>query len=517
MLANRIAFFGFNAVRLHNMDSSFEPRGIFKDVCADIKDTQMKKTGILNEDQLEKLDYLIYQLKIRGIYIDMNLLVGRRFVKADGVVNADALKAAAKPASMFDPTLIKLQEQYARDLLTHKNKYTNLRYCDDPAMALVEITNENSIVYYWRSNILNGTIYGLKKDPLPDDYVKELDKKWREWLKIKYGTAADISAKRPIYKIRQFYNQQTVQDAENFYTDLEKKYFKEMTDFLKKDVGVKSPITGSQYSSHVAQESCDFIDTHVYWDHPYFPNQAWDDNDFKIAGRSIFSDKSLSLIGEIKTNAPMAKPYTITEWNHCYPNQYAYETPPLLACEALKNDWDALFQFAFAGVPITTDKIVNYFDIAPNTQQLLLCSIGSLIYNKSILSRFHVEGGVAIFDHELLRGVVGAIKDREYTLSPLKIKSSSDGAMFIFSPKLTPLIASSTICIFSVGPIKNSGSGWLDGKTFSWGQAPVLLKSTKPIISSDRNAALKINGLDNSGGIAQDNNNDAPWYLITVK
>jgi hypothetical protein len=96
----------------------------------------MKKTGVLSKKQLDKLDYLIYQLKIRGIYIDINLLVSRHFTEADGIKHAKELGMAAKPASMFDPKLIELQKQYAKNLLTHLNPYTKLRYCDDPAIAL---------------------------------------------------------------------------------------------------------------------------------------------------------------------------------------------------------------------------------------------------------------------------------------------------------------------------------------------------------------------------------------------
>ncbi|MDD5173735.1 MAG: hypothetical protein PHV48_02780, partial [Candidatus Omnitrophica bacterium] len=114
ILAERIAYFGFNAVRLHHMDFYFEPRGIFEDVCPAYKDPQMKKTGVLSKTQLDKLDYLIYQLKERGVYIDMNLLVARHFTEADGVVDAAKLGMAAKPYSMFDPKLIELQNQYAK-------------------------------------------------------------------------------------------------------------------------------------------------------------------------------------------------------------------------------------------------------------------------------------------------------------------------------------------------------------------------------------------------------------------
>ena len=72
MMAERIAFFGFNAVRLHHMDFHFEPRWIFKDICPTYQDPQLKKTGILSGRQLDRLDCLIYQLKQRGIYIDQS-------------------------------------------------------------------------------------------------------------------------------------------------------------------------------------------------------------------------------------------------------------------------------------------------------------------------------------------------------------------------------------------------------------------------------------------------------------
>ena len=65
----------------------------------------------------------------------------RRFKAGDGVPAADQLGPAARPYTLFDPRLIELQKEYARDLLTHRNPYTGLRYVDDPALALVEVCN----------------------------------------------------------------------------------------------------------------------------------------------------------------------------------------------------------------------------------------------------------------------------------------------------------------------------------------------------------------------------------------
>lgn len=211
VLAKRLAFFGFNAVRLHHMDFYFEPEGIFEDTNPASNDPQSKKTTKLSEKQLERLDYLIYQLKIRGVYVDMNLLVRRHFTLADGVVNAGDLSRGAKFVSIFDAKIMELQKQYAKDLLTHHNPYTKLRYCDDPAVALVEITNENSLF--------------MSDDAgLPRYYAEEMQNLRKEWL----GEAGkpDKITKNDLYMY------------------LEKKFFRGMTDFLKNNCGVKVPITG---------------------------------------------------------------------------------------------------------------------------------------------------------------------------------------------------------------------------------------------------------------------------------
>ena len=45
-------------------------------------------------------------------------------------------------------------EKYAKDLITHHNSYTGLKYNEDPVIALVEITNENSITGFWKKGYL---------------------------------------------------------------------------------------------------------------------------------------------------------------------------------------------------------------------------------------------------------------------------------------------------------------------------------------------------------------------------
>ena len=89
------------------------------------------------------MDYLVYQLKLNGIYTNFNLNVGRVYKSGDGVQDY-SLIGVAKAVTYFDPRLVELQKEYARQLLTHHNPYTKTSYNDEPAIAIVEIVNENS-------------------------------------------------------------------------------------------------------------------------------------------------------------------------------------------------------------------------------------------------------------------------------------------------------------------------------------------------------------------------------------
>ena len=62
----------------------------------------------------------------------------------------------AKALTYFNPRLIELQKEYARQLLTHRNPYTGNEYRHEPAVAIVELVNENSIVESWFSGRLLG-------------------------------------------------------------------------------------------------------------------------------------------------------------------------------------------------------------------------------------------------------------------------------------------------------------------------------------------------------------------------
>lgn len=150
-LAGRLAKLGFNAVRFHHIDWFSRPSGLWLDYG--------QNTQVMDPVQLGRLDYLIYQLKRHGIYVDLNLHVSRNFTLGDGVTDAPEFQASGvsfnKGATLYDPLMRGLQEQYAAQLLNHVNPYTGLAYKDDPVIFTTETTNEDSFALSWAFDQLN--------------------------------------------------------------------------------------------------------------------------------------------------------------------------------------------------------------------------------------------------------------------------------------------------------------------------------------------------------------------------
>ena len=176
-IAARMAKFGINVVRFHHMDTSPWPRGL--------RAREAKSTGELAPEALDRLDYFIAQLKARGIYVNLNLLVGRPFNAADGLpTEIEQLDAKDRHiVGFFNARHLALQQAYARALLTHTNAYTGRPYTDDPAVAFVEINNEQGLIHAW---------LGGEADRLPEVFRADLRQQWNAWLRAKYSDVSRL-------------------------------------------------------------------------------------------------------------------------------------------------------------------------------------------------------------------------------------------------------------------------------------------------------------------------------------
>jgi hypothetical protein len=523
-LAARLARFGINCVRLHHMDTYWKWLGII----ADDPGTQRN----FDPKQVERLDYMIAAFKKHGIYVDMNLHVGRWWDDRDGFPNKEQRPGFDKGLDNFEPRMVELQKEYARKLLTHVNPYTGLAYSDDPCVAVVELNNENALFMNYHAGQI---------DRLPEPYAGEFRKQWNTWLRGKYAStaallhawrwsptplsneqipegrfdqpvsidgrqwilalggaeatctalggalrvtvaregselfpklfrslsvkkdqvytlsfrirvargtpdaalgmavadtaggwrslglhqtikvgaawkaysyvllAADDSAKAqfqltrfkkgtyeiddlsfrsgakcdfqasmrleegtiPTIRVGAYAPQQAVRDFYQFLVDTERKYWLGMSDFLKRELKVKAPISGTQlgYSPAYVQAQLDYVDNHSYWRHPSGADMLHDRYNWQIGNDSMVN--SMSCIHGLAASRVLGKPYTVSEYNHPFPNQYGAEGQPMLRAYGRLQGWDGVFEYTYNHDPNFEPNInPRYFDMIGRTDVL---------------------------------------------------------------------------------------------------------------------------------------------------
>jgi hypothetical protein len=369
-LASTLARFGVNSVRFQFLDLEV-PRGLIA--------KQGDSTRMFDADALDREDYFIAELEKRGIYIDFNLLVGRPFHAGDGVMNAEMLRQGAKGTSFYDARLIELQKEYAQQLLTHRNPYTKLPYTDDPAVAIVEINNENAI---------NIGFHAPARF-----YQDELDGLYNQWL-AKHRTAAQSAVLREIASVGDgalvpLLNSKTLAAeapperfyAEaSFYNDLQREYFLDMERYLKQTLGSHSLVIATADHSHsssgypilLATEDMDIIDGHTYWQHP----------EYYVKKLPMVNDPFSSTVVELSRSAIAGKPYTVSEVNNPFPNDYAGEGIPILAAYAGLQDWDGIFWYTFEpkNDPAWKPYVGDAFDISLDPVKMPELAAGALMF-----------------------------------------------------------------------------------------------------------------------------------------
>ena len=176
LVAKRMAQFGINLVRLHQIDQP-TPKGLFTD----------GTYSTLDDDQMTKLGFLVKALKDNGIYVDLNLRVLMRYPNPDNGGAYELLKGVdIYSTTGGSDSLRARQKSYATQLLNYSNSaIPGLgKYKDDPVVAMIEISNEDGLLAEW----IDGEI-----DTLSSGFRNELGALWKDWLQRKYGNDETLS------------------------------------------------------------------------------------------------------------------------------------------------------------------------------------------------------------------------------------------------------------------------------------------------------------------------------------
>lgn len=175
-IACKLATMGANVARIHASDARTGPIGWSSNPDSPLLNYPHTSRQF-HPEGLDRFDYWIYQLKKNGIYLHIDLLVGRTFLEADGLDYPGDLRMT-KSSSHFNERLIQLQKEFASMYLAHVNPYTGLALIDDPAVMAIQICNENSIFFAVRD----------ARDGNIAPYKKELQQRFNYYLLTKYHT-----------------------------------------------------------------------------------------------------------------------------------------------------------------------------------------------------------------------------------------------------------------------------------------------------------------------------------------
>jgi hypothetical protein len=322
--AHRLSELGFNLVRIHHHDSEWVNPNIFGD-------RQALNTQTLDPSMLEKLDWWIKCLKDEGIYLWLDLHVGRRVKAADGILGFEEIRQGRPTASLIgynyvNESIREAMKRFNETYLNHQNRFTGLRYKDDPAIAALLISNENDLTHHYGNSLLadkgvpqHTAIYMREAERFAKKYALPKDRVWRSW--------EDGPSKL-------------------FLDDLEQRFDIEMMAHLHA-LGVKSPIVttstwgSNPLSSLPALTMGSIIDVHSYG------------GVGELEKNPILT---ANLVHWIAAAQVIGKPLTVTEWGVDNRGALApdrQDIPLYVASSASMQGWDGVMFYAYSQEPFT--------------------------------------------------------------------------------------------------------------------------------------------------------------------
>ena len=367
-VARRLAQAGCNIARFHQLDAEWDTPNMY----ALTKGKRVTTTRVLDERSMDRLDYLIYQLKINGIYCYMDMMTYRKFKSGDGVPYADTLGDSAKPFSVINRRLIELQKEFADQIWNRYNPYTKLCYKDDPVFVMTEITNECDIFRLGANTLKNAHPY----------YANEFRSTMQKWMDdngIDYDCMNGDVVK----------NSHPVSTCKRALTMA---YYQEMYDHMR-SIGVKIPITGTNwlhnsYHNVDTEMNMDFGDGHLY-----YYDWRWGEEDKFCANEPINGYRKT--IQKLAISALHGKPFYVSEWDMPWPNSYRAEGPIYYAAVSALQGWSGCAIHTYAYDTKLEDMKILGKEMSSNT-------IGGIPYREGIFSVWNDPAKFGLFYHAAL-------------------------------------------------------------------------------------------------------------------
>lgn len=331
---------------------------------------------------LDRMDYQIAQFKQQGIYVLLSPIFGsqklgprdRKYVPyLDEFGRMDGKKnrvTTPHSAVQYARELQDVQIQQMVNLLQHKNPYTGLTYAADPAIAFIEIINEQSILFYTSMNPLKASVT-LRGD---------VARRFCAWLRQRYGSHDKLLAAWGAKALGSFADEGLTSGEEHLdrhnilplgnpwywasgqlegsqayrkrrLLDSLAFLYEQQCDFYERYVlavraaGYEGEVLGSNWQageglSHYYNLHSDYrvgtIDRHNY---------------FGGGGQDKFNNASMLRVPgsgmlSVGMQQVIDRPFMLSEWIHVYPNEWGVEGPAIIGAYGMGlQGWDVSYMF----------------------------------------------------------------------------------------------------------------------------------------------------------------------------
>ncbi len=358
-LARKLAKQGVNMVRYHS--PLFNPNNVDE----------------IDSEKLDDLFFLVHALKQEGIYTKLSFYFPLWFsIKPEygieGYQNFDNKRPFA--LLYFNERMQEIYKSWAKGLLTTKNPYTNKSLANDPAVAIVEIINEDSY-FFWT----------FTKDNIPPVHWQKLELLFADWLVEKYGSlqsayrawnnrkesADDLKSGRiALYDawhmtggaIQQANSakKKRVGDQVQFLTEHQYSFYQDMKTYFKEQLGAQNLISTSNW--HVSDPSMlgalerytytagDVIDRHGYFSGPH--NSPDGRHSYAVdTGHTFENLASVTVPAQLPLQFIQINdyPHIISEIGWTNPNLYRADFAFLASAYGSLQGIDGIYTFAIGG------------------------------------------------------------------------------------------------------------------------------------------------------------------------
>lgn len=408
---------------------------------------------------------IVQAMKSEGIYSHFSIYFPVWLSPKPGTPWLDGYDGEKKPfaALMFNPAFQEKYRAWWTALLTTPDPVTGKTLVEEPAVASLEMQNEDSF-FFWTFN----------SDQIPDAEMRIIEKQFGDWLVKKYGSLDAAFAKWNGLKIKRdnpaegrvgfrppwnVFTEKTPrdQDAVQFLLETQARFYADTYAFLRK-LGFKGAITASNWITanpevlgpleKLSYMPGDFVDRHGYFD----CNDKGEASDWSIRNGHTYSDRSALRFEPQEPGKPRqfvhpvmdphynGKPSMISETTFSRPNRFRSEAPLYYAAYGALQDSNAIIHFALDGAQWS---VKPGFFVQPWTlstpAMLGQFPAAALIYRQGLVTPGAVLAEVALNTGDLVH-LKGTPLPQDAALDELRLKDVPQNAQAKPGQRLDPLL-----------------------------------------------------------------------------